>query len=64
MKTIGILGGMSWESTLTYYKVVNELVRDRLGGLHSAQIALRSLDFEEIEACQRSGVSSPLIVTP
>lgn len=55
MKTIGILGGMSWESTQTYYKVINELVRDRLGGLHSAQIVLRSLDFEEIEACQRSG---------
>ena len=55
MKTIGILGGMSWESTQTYYKVLNELVRDRLGGLHSAQIVLLSLDFEEIERCQSSG---------
>jgi aspartate racemase len=55
MKTIGLLGGMSWESTLTYYKVINETVKERLGGLHSAKILLYSLDLDEIERCQSSG---------
>lgn len=52
MKTIGLLGGMSWESTVEYYRIINETVRDRLGGLHSAQCLLFSFDFAEIEALQ------------
>ncbi len=56
MKTIGLLGGMSWESTLAYYKIINETVSAALGGLHSAQILLCSLDFDEIERCQTAGL--------
>ncbi len=52
MRTIGLLGGMSWESTALYYRVANELVRDRLGGLASASLLVRSLDFRGIRACQ------------
>lgn len=52
MKTIGMLGGMSWESTLTYYRLLNEGIKQRLGGLHSAQICLFSVDFAEIEKLQ------------
>ena len=55
MKAIGLLGGMSWESTVTYYQVVNQVVRERLGGLHSAQCVLYSVEFDEIERCQSSG---------
>lgn len=55
MKTIGLLGGMSWESTLAYYRLINEGVRDALGGLHSARIAMLSVDFAPIERLQRSG---------
>jgi aspartate racemase len=55
MKRIGLLGGMSWESTIEYYRLVNELVAERLGGLHSADCLLRSVDFAEIEALQREG---------
>lgn len=55
MKTIGLLGGMSWESTVPYYRLINEGVKGRLGGLHSAKILLHSVDFHEIEACQASG---------
>ena len=55
MKTIGLLGGMSWESTIPYYQTVNRVVRDRLGGLHSAKLLLYSVDFHEVEACQSSG---------
>lgn len=55
MKTIGLIGGMSWESTVTYYKVINETVKEKLGGLHSAKCLLYSVDFEEIEACQAQG---------
>ncbi|HSK46423.1 MAG TPA: aspartate/glutamate racemase family protein [Coriobacteriia bacterium] len=55
MKTIGLIGGMSWESTLPYYRRINELVHERLGGLHSARIALVSVDFADIEALQSSG---------
>ena len=54
-KVIGLLGGMSWESSAEYYRLVNELVRDRLGGLHSARCLLASLDFAEIERLQVSG---------
>lgn len=55
MKTIGLIGGMSWESTLLYYRIINEQTRQRLGGLHSAQIAMLSVDFAPIEAMQHSG---------
>jgi aspartate racemase len=55
MKTIGLLGGMSWESTALYYRLINEETRRRLGGLHSAKIALLSVDFDEIETHQRTG---------
>lgn len=55
MKTIGLLGGMSWESTLGYYKAINEGIRNTLGGLHSAKIALYSVDFEPIEQLQHAG---------
>lgn len=55
MKTIGLIGGMSWESTVTYYQIINEVVGDRLGGLHSAQCVLYSVDFDEVEKCQSSG---------
>jgi aspartate racemase len=52
MKTIGLLGGMSWESTVLYYQMLNEGVRERLGGLHSAKIIMNSVDFAEIEQFQ------------
>jgi len=55
MKTIGLLGGMSWESTLGYYRAINEGVRNKLGGLHSAKIAMYSVDFEPIEKLQHAG---------
>jgi aspartate racemase len=55
MKTIGLVGGMSWESSLLYYKLVNEGVKARLGGLHSARCVLASVDFAEIEELQREG---------
>ena len=55
MKTIGLLGGMSWESTALYYSHINELVKGKLGGLHSAQIAMYSVDFQEIEILQHAG---------
>lgn len=55
MKTIGLLGGMSWESTLSYYKAINEGVKNALGGLHSAKIVMYSVDFEPIEQLQRAG---------
>ncbi|CAN4278855.1 aspartate/glutamate racemase family protein [Pseudoxanthomonas sp. LjRoot125] len=55
MKTIGLIGGMSWESTVPYYRLVNEGIKARLGGLHSAQVVLYSVDFHEIERLQREG---------
>lgn len=55
MKTIGLLGGMSWESTELYYRLINEGVKTQLGGLHSAKIALVSVDFHEIETMQHQG---------
>lgn len=55
MKTIGLLGGMSWESSVEYYRLINEAVKARLGGLHSAQCLLWSFDFAEIEALQMAG---------
>lgn len=55
VKTIGLLGGMSWESSLEYYRIINETVKERLGGLHSAQCLMYSFDFAEIEALQMAG---------
>ena len=55
MKTIGLIGGMSWESSSEYYRIINEEVKQRLGGFHSAKCILYSVDFEEIETCQRNG---------
>ena len=53
MRTIGMLGGMSWESSAMYYRLANELVRERLGGLHSARCVLSSVDFADVEAALR-----------
>ncbi|MBD9513908.1 aspartate/glutamate racemase family protein [Pseudomonas sp. PDM22] len=55
MKTIGLIGGMSWESTIPYYRQINERIKERLGGLHSAKVALYSVDFHEIERLQHAG---------
>jgi len=55
MKTLGLLGGMSWESTVVYYRLINEHTRDRLGGLHSARLLMWSFDFHEIELLQSQG---------
>jgi aspartate racemase len=55
MKTIGLIGGMSWESSLVYYRFINEGVKDRLGGLHSAKCVMYSVDFAEIEPLQHEG---------
>ena len=52
MKTVGLLGGMSWESSLEYYRAINRLVKERLGGLHSAKCLMYSVDFHEIETLQ------------
>jgi len=55
MKTIGLVGGMSWESTLEYYRVMNQYTKERLGGFHSAKIVLYSVDFAEVESRQHEG---------
>ena len=55
LKTIGLIGGMSWKSTVTYYKIINEVIKEKLGGLHSAKCVLYSVDFQEIEECQANG---------
>lgn len=55
MKTIGIIGGMSWESTIEYYRIINELVHQKLSGLHSAKMLIESYDFDEIEKHQSQG---------
>lgn len=55
MKTIGLIGGMSWESTVTYYQIINQAIKQTLGGLHSAKCLLYSVDFFEIEECQSKG---------
>ena len=52
MKIIGLIGGMSWEIKIPYYKIINEEIKTKLGGLHSAKIILYSVDFDEIEKCQ------------
>ena len=55
MKTIGLIGGMSWESTVPYYRAINETIKARLGGLHSAKLVLYSVDFHDIERLQHAG---------
>ena len=55
MKVIGLIGGMSWESTVEYYRLINESVKEKLGGLHSAKCVLYSVDFAEVEELQRQG---------
>lgn len=55
MKIIGLIGGMSWESSLEYYRIINEQVKEKLGGLHSAKILMFSVDFDEIEKLQHQG---------
>lgn len=55
MKTIGLIGGMSWESTVTYYEIINRTIKEKLGGLHSGKLVLFSVDFQEIEECQAKG---------
>jgi aspartate racemase len=55
MKTIGLIGGMSWESTSEYYRIINEEIKERLGGLHSAKCMINSVDFQEIERFQSNG---------
>ena len=55
MKTIGLIGGMSWESTIPYYRIINQKIKEKLGGLHSARIILYSVEFAEIETCQATG---------
>jgi len=55
MKTIGLIGGMSWESTLEYYRIINETVKEMLGGFHSGKIVMDSVDFADIEALQHRG---------
>ena len=55
MKTLGLIGGMSWESTVTYYRIINQTIGAKLGGLHSARLILYSVEFSEIEAMQAQG---------
>lgn len=55
MKTIGMIGGMSWESSIEYYRIINKTVKEKMGGLHSAQSLMYSVDFAEIEALQHAG---------
>ncbi|HRV32844.1 MAG TPA: amino acid racemase, partial [Anaerovoracaceae bacterium] len=55
MKTLGLIGGMSWESTVTYYRIINQTIGAKLGGLHSARLILYSVEFSEIEAMQARG---------
>ena len=61
MKVIGLIGGMSWNSTLEYYRLINERVAEKLGGLHLARIILYSLDFEEISYCELPSFSFYII---
>lgn len=62
MKTIGLIGGMSWESTTTYYQLINETIKKKLGGLHSAKFLLYSVDFAEIERYQAIGIKSAQVL--
>ena len=62
MKTIGLIGGMSWESTQTYYSLINRAVNRELGGFHSAKIVMVSVDFAEIEQCQSDGGWNAVVI--
>ena len=63
MKTIGLIGGMSWESSIEYYRIINETAKARLGGLHSAKSLMITVDFAEIEKLQhKEGIAPGLIV--
>jgi aspartate racemase len=64
LKTIGLIGGMSWESTIPYYRQINETVKARLGGLHSAKIILYSVDFHDVERLQHAGDWDAAIADP
>ena len=55
MKTIGMIGGMSWESTVTYYQIINQTIKEKLGGFHCARCILYNVDFHDIEECMRAG---------
>ncbi|MBN2389321.1 MAG: aspartate/glutamate racemase family protein [Anaerolineae bacterium] len=55
MKTIGLIGGMSWESSIKYYRIINETIKEKLGGLHSAECVMYSVDFAQMEVLQRQG---------
>lgn len=55
MKTIGLIGGMSWESSVKYFQIVNTYIKEKLGGLHSSKCVMSCVDFHEIEICQRNG---------
>jgi len=55
MKTIGLIGGMSWESSIEYYRIINQTVKAKLGGLHSAKSVMYSVDFAEVEILQHQG---------
>jgi aspartate racemase len=55
MKTIGLIGGMSWESSIEYYRIINETAKEKLGGLHSAKSLMVTVDFAEIEKLQHEG---------
>ncbi len=55
MKTIGLIGGMSWESTVTYYEIINEVIAEKLGGFHSAKMLMYNVDFAELERNMSSG---------
>ncbi len=61
MKTMGLIGGMSWQSSLRYYQIINEIVKERLSGLHSAKSIMYSVDFEEIEILQRQHKNKELL---
>jgi aspartate racemase len=56
LKTTGLIGGMSWESTIPYYRQINETIKEQLGGLHSAKIILYSVDFHEVYAAERTNI--------
>ncbi len=63
MKTIGILGGMSWESSALYYQIINEAVNERLGGQHNARSVMVTVDFDEIEKLQHADLELPVFDT-
>ena len=61
MRRLGLLGGMSWQSSALYYSLVNELVAERLGGVHAADLVMVSVDFAEVERLQAAGLAGPAL---